>query len=168
MNSSDELPDLDKTYPYTVEGSGKVNVEIFVSTEKAGSGKDGILNDIARDFNNQNHTIDGETISVSIRSIPSGTAVDYIASGNHVPDGYTPSNKQWNYILNAKGVSTTEISDKLFGNTSGLLMKPGVYDEIASNGTVSIEAVTKAINDGKLLGYTNPYSSSTGLITTAI
>ena len=163
LNSSDELPDLDKTYPYTVEGSGKVNVEIFVSTEKAGSGKDGILNDIARDFNNQNHTIDGETISVSIRSIPSGTAVDYIASGNHVPDGYTPSNKQWNYILNAKGVSTTEISDKLFGNTSGLLMKPGVYDEIASNGTVSIEAVTKAINDGKLLGYTNPYSSSTGL-----
>lgn len=163
LDSADELPDLDKTYPYSVEGNGKVNVEIFVSTEKAGSGKDGILNDIARDFNNQNQSIDGETISVSVRSIPSGTAVDYIASGSHVPDGYTPSNKQWNYILTAKGVSTTEISDRLFGNTSGLLMKQSVYDEVASNGTVTIESVTKAINDGKLLGYTNPYSSSTGL-----
>lgn len=163
LDSAEELPDLDRTYPYTVEGSGKVNVEIFVSTEKAGSGKDGILNDIAKDFNNQNQSIDGETISVSIRSIPSGTAVDYIASGNHVPDGYTPSNKQWNYILNAKGVTTAEVSDKLFGNTSGLLMKQSVYDEVASNGAVTIESVTKAINDGKLLGYTNPYSSSTGL-----
>lgn len=163
LDSAEELPDLDKTYPYTIEGSGKVNVEIFVSTEKAGSGKDGILNDIARDFNNQNQSIDGETISVSIRSIPSGTAVDYIASGHHVPDGYTPSNKQWDYILTAKGVSTTEISDRLFGNTSGLLMKQSVYNEISPNGTVTIDAVTKAINDGKLLGYTNPYSSSTGL-----
>lgn len=163
LDSAEELPDLNRTYPYTVEGNGKVNVEIFVSTEKAGNGKDGILNDIAKDFNNQNQSIDGETISVSIRSIPSGTAVDYIASGNHVPDGYTPSNKQWNYILNAKGVTTTEVSDKLFGNTSGLLMKQSVYDEVASNGAVTIESVTKAINDGKLLGYTNPYSSSTGL-----
>lgn len=163
LDSADELPDLDKTYPYSVEGNGKVNVEIFASTEKAGSGKDGILNDIARDFNNQNQSIDGETISVSVRSIPSGTAIDYIASGSHVPDGYTPSNKQWNYILTAKGISTTEISDRLFGNTSGLLMKQSVYDEVASNGTVTIESVTKAINNGKLLGYTNPYSSSTGL-----
>ena len=163
LDSADELPDLNKTYPYTVEGNGKVNVEIFASTEKAGSGKDGILNDIAKDFNNQNQSIDGETISVSIRSIPSGTAVDYIASGNHVPDGYTPSNKQWDYILTAKGVSTTEISDRLFGNTSGLLMKQSVYNEVSPNGTVTIDAVTKAINDGKLLGYTNPYSSSTGL-----
>lgn len=163
LDSADELPDLNKTYPYTIEGNGKVNVEIFASTEKAGGGKDGILNDIARDFNNQNQSIDGETISVSIRSIPSGTAVDYIASGNHVPDGYTPSNKQWDYILTAKGVSTTEISDRLFGNTSGLLMKQSVYNEVSPNGTVTIDAVTKAINDGKLLGYTNPYSSSTGL-----
>ena len=60
LDSADELPDLNKTYPYTIEGNGKVNVEIFASTEKAGSGKDGILNDIARDFNNQNQSIDGE------------------------------------------------------------------------------------------------------------
>lgn len=163
LDTASELPDIDKAYPYTVEGDGKVNVEIFVSSEKAGKGKDGILNDIAKDFNNQHQTLDGETISVSIRSIPSGTAVDYISSKNHVPDGYTPSNKQWNYILNARGFDTVEITDKLFGNTSGLLMKKSVYKDIAKNGNVSIQDVTKAIENGKLLGYTNPYSSSTGL-----
>lgn len=106
LSRDEELPDINKSYPYTVEGKGKVNAEIFVSSEKAGSGKDGILNEIAEDFNNQNYTINGETISVSIRSIPSGTAVDYISSKNYVPDGYTPSNTQWNYILNAKGTNT--------------------------------------------------------------
>lgn len=117
LDTASELPNIDKAYPYTVEGDGKINAEIFVSSEKAGEGKDGILNDIAKDFNDQHQTIDGQDISVSIRSIPSGTAVDYMASKNHVPDGYTPSNKQWNYILNAKGFKTTEVTDKLFGNT---------------------------------------------------
>ena len=60
---------------------------------------------------------------MSIRSVPSGTAVDYISTKNHVPDGYMPSNAQWDYILSAKGVQSTEITDRLFGNTSGLLMK---------------------------------------------
>ena len=162
LNQAEELPDIDKAYPFTVDGDGKIDVEIFVSSEKAGSGKDGILNEITKDFNNQHQSIDGETISVSLRSIPSGTAVDYISTNNHVPDGYTPSNKQWNYILNAKGTSTTEITDKLFGNTSGLLMKESIFNELNKNG-MKIEDLTKAVNDGKLLGYTNPYSSSTGL-----
>lgn len=164
LSRDEELPDINKSYPYTVEGKGKVNAEIFVSSEKAGSGKDGILNEIAEDFNNQNYTINGETISVSIRSIPSGTAVDYISSKNYVPDGYTPSNTQWNYILNAKGTNTKEITDKLFGNTSGLLMKKEVYDNLINEfGEVNIDSLAKAVEKGKLLGYTNPYTSSTGL-----
>ena len=80
LQENEELPDIDATYPYTVKGSGEINAEIFVSSEKAGSGKDGILNEIAESFNNQHQTIDGKTVSVSIRSIPSGTSVDYIAS----------------------------------------------------------------------------------------
>ena len=164
LQENEELPDIDATYPYTVKGSGEINAEIFVSSEKAGSGKDGILNEIAESFNNQHQTIDGETVSVSIRSIPSGTSVDYIASKNHVPDGYTPSNQQWNYILNARGTATTQISERLFGNTSGLLMKKNVYDEIKkAYGDVTVENLAKAVKDGKLLGYTNPYTSSTGL-----
>lgn len=163
LSQTEELPDIDKSYPYTIDGDGNIDAEIFVSSEKAGKGKDGILNEFAEDFNNQHLTIDGKTISVSIRSIPSGVAVDYISSNNHVPDGYTPSNKQWNYILHAKGGQSTEISDKLLGNTSGLLLKKSVYDDMSKNGGVTIENLVKYVNKGKLLGYTNPYSSSTGL-----
>lgn len=164
LNAAEEMPDIDKAYPYKVDGDGQIDVEIFVSPEKAGSGKDGIINEVAEAFNAQRQTINGQTISVSIRSIPSGTAVDYIASKSHVPDGYSPSNKQWNYILAAKGTTTTEIEDRLFGNTSGLLLKKSIYDEIkAKHGEVTITSVIDAVNGGKLLGYTNPYSSSTGL-----
>lgn len=164
LNESEELPKIDKSYPYTVEGDGDINAEIFVSPEKAGNGKDGIINEIAKDFNSENQTINGKKISVSIRSVPSGTAVDYISTKNHVPDGYTPSNAQWDYILSAKGVQSTEITDRLFGNTSGLLMKDKVYDNLKSKyGAVDINAVNKAVKDGTLLGYTNPYTSSTGL-----
>lgn len=163
LNEADELPDINTAYPFTVDGDGKIDVEIFVSPEKAGSGKDGILNEIAEEFNQKNETLNGQTISVSIRSIPSGTAMDYIATKKHMPDGYTPSNAQWNYMLNAKGFRTTLISDRLFGNTSGLLMKKDIYDEMKKNGEIDITNLNNTVKSGKLLGYTNPYSSSTGL-----
>ena len=43
-------------------------------------------------------------------------------------------------------------------------MKKNVYDEIKkAYGDVTVENLAKAVKDGKLLGYTNPYTSSTGL-----
>lgn len=60
LNESEELPKIDKSYPYTVEGDGDINAEIFVSPEKAGNGKDGIINEIAKDFNSENQTINGK------------------------------------------------------------------------------------------------------------
>ena len=57
LNESEELPKIDKSYPYTVEGDGDINAEIFVSPEKAGNGKDGIINEIAKDFNSENQTL---------------------------------------------------------------------------------------------------------------
>ena len=38
LDTAAELPNIDKTYPYTVDGDGKINAEIFVSSEKAGEG----------------------------------------------------------------------------------------------------------------------------------
>ena len=51
LNQAEELPDIDKSYPYTIDGEADIDVEIFVSSEKGGNGKDGILNEIAEDFN---------------------------------------------------------------------------------------------------------------------
>lgn len=40
LDAKDELPDIDSSYPFVVEGNGDVNIEIFSSGEKAAeSGK---------------------------------------------------------------------------------------------------------------------------------
>ena len=49
-NLEDSLPPITK-YPMAVAGRGGVNVEIFVSTEKSGSGTDGWMVEAAQAFN---------------------------------------------------------------------------------------------------------------------
>jgi Ca-activated chloride channel family protein len=68
-DAADELPDI-TNYPLSVLGSGSIDVEIVASTEKAGSGMDGWLNQVAENFNKSNFTLNGKTVSVSIRPIP--------------------------------------------------------------------------------------------------
>ena len=53
LSEEAELPDI-KNYPLSVTGSGQINVEIFSSPEKAGTGTDGWLNDVAENFNREN------------------------------------------------------------------------------------------------------------------
>lgn len=165
LDEKEEMPDIDKSYPLAVEGTGQVNAEIFVSSEKAGSGKDGLFVELAEAFNKKNVQIDGKTVSVSIRSLASGTAMDYISSENYVPDGYSPSNELWGKMLESKGTGITTIAPRTVGNTGGLLMTEKTYQSITDKyGEADIEALVKSVTDDKLLlGYTNPYTSSTGL-----
>lgn len=160
-----ELPPIDKTYPLSVEGTNQINAELFVSPEKAGSGKDGLFNELAESFNSKNNKIDGKTISISVRSMASGTGLDYINTGNYLPDAYTPSNQLWGKMLESSGVGITTVADRTIGNTGGLLMKESTYNEIVKKyKEVNVDALVKSVTDDELLlGYTNPYTSSTGL-----
>ncbi|WP_314064941.1 VWA domain-containing protein [uncultured Vagococcus sp.] len=160
-----ELPPIDKTYPLSVEGTNQINAEIFVSPEKAGSGKDGLFNELAEAFNSKNNKIDGKTISISVRSMASGTGLDYINTGNYIPDAYTPSNQLWGKMLESSGVGITTVAERTIGNTGGLLMKESTYKEIETKyNEVNIDALVKSVTEDELLlGYTNPYTSSTGL-----
>lgn len=106
----DELPDI-SDYPITVQGNGEINIEIFSSPEKAGNDTDGWLNEVAKSFNNANNQLDGKKVSVSIRSIASGAAVDYIVSGKYIPDAFTPSNELWGDMIKAQNVNL-DIVDK--------------------------------------------------------
>lgn len=83
LDAKDELPDIDSSYPFVVEGNGDVNIEIFSSGEKAAeSGSDSFLTSMAKKFNTQHNKTSGDkTMSVSLRSIPSGTAAEYISTG---------------------------------------------------------------------------------------
>ncbi len=170
FNSNDlanTLPDIEE-YPLTITGDGQVNIEIFASPEKAGSGTDGWLNEAAKAFNNQrNRTSTGLTMSVSVRSISSGMGSDYIVSGKYLPDAYTPSNSMWGTMAVSNGaeLSTINGTDRLVGNIAGILLADDMVKTLTADyGEITIETITKATQDGKVaMGYTYPYTSSTGL-----
>ena len=161
---AEELPDISK-YPLSVEGNGVINVEIFSSGEKAGEGNDGWLNDMAKKFNQSGAQINGNSVTVSIRQISSGTGADYISSGKYLPDGYTPSNTLWGAIVQAQGQDISIVSDRLVGNVSGVLISNKIKKELEKEyGEASLKTVVQATADGKMaMGYTNPFSSATGL-----
>lgn len=153
----DELPEIDK-YPLSVEGSGDVDIEIFTSGEKAGKDNDSWLIDVASSFNSSDvKTSDGKTVSMSVRSVPSGTAADYIISGKYLPDLYTPSNTLFGEYAISNNNSLELYADRLVGNTAGILVKK-------DSGYTTADEVIKAVQDNKItMGYTNPQTSATGL-----
>lgn len=168
----DELPSID-IYPFKVKGTGDIDIEIFSSPEKAGdensNGDDKKANtwliEVVKNFNRAGYTVNGKTVSVSLRSVSSGIMVDYISSGVYIPDGITPSNEDWPSMLKAKGVTLNQEAESLVQNTAGIVVQKAVYDRIIEEyGSVNINTVIEATVNGKLaMGYTNPYASSTGL-----
>jgi Ca-activated chloride channel family protein len=170
VSASDELPDI-STYPLSVTADTPLSIEIFSSTEKAGTGKDGWFNEIAERFNAEGFEVGGQRVSVSIRPIASGLALDYITTGKYRPDVFSPANELWASMIEDSGVSLTKTTDRLAGNTAGILMKQSTYKKYTEKfGEVTLDKVIGAVISGDLvLGYTNPYASSTGLnILTAI
>ncbi|MDE5764220.1 MAG: VWA domain-containing protein [Ruminococcus sp.] len=161
---ADELPDISK-YPLSVYGDGDIDIEIFSSTEKSGRGTDGWLNEIAERFNEEDFQIDGRDISVSVRPVASGLSYDYIVSGKYVPHAYTPSNELWGDMIDSEGIDIRLEDECLVSSTAGILVNNNVYNNINSKyGSVTLETVVQATVDGEIaMGYTNPYSSSTGL-----
>lgn len=145
-----ELPEID-TCPVEVEATTKLHAEIFSSPEKAGSGTDGWLCEMAKEFNSKGYEVGGQKISVQIRKVNSGQALDYIATGKAVPEGFAPSSMLWVSMLNAKGVSTETISESLVGNVAGILLSPEIYDQIVGKyGAVDLKAITEATEAGEL------------------
>lgn len=167
VDEASELPDI-STCPVPVNPTDGLVVEIYSSPEKSGSGVDGWLCEMAEDFNKS--MSNGK---VRIRTVNSGQAVDYIASGKAVPDAVTPSAMFWTTMMDAKGVQTEVIADRLVGNTAGIVLTKDKYQEVVDEyGAADLKAIYEAVDDGKLIiGYTNPYASTGGmnnLITTLL
>lgn len=160
----DELPEIEK-YPLVVEGTGEIKIEIFASPEKSGKDKDGWIVEVAQNFNQQGYTVNGRTISVSVRNIASGLGADYIISGKYIPDAFTPSSKLWGSLINAQGGDVTLESERLVGNVAGILVDTSTKEKLVSSyGKADMEAVLKAVVKNEIvMGYTNPLASSTGL-----
>ena len=158
------LPDISK-YPPQVNASTSSYIEIFSSTEKAGSSTDGWLTEVARDFNDAKTMIDGRQASVRLRGIASGQGADYITSGKYLPDAYTPSNELWGEIIISRGVDASLVQKRIAGNVAGILITKSKKEELEDKyGAVNITTVIDAVANNELqMGYTNPFASSTGL-----
>lgn len=162
--TAEELPALD-TNSITCPATTDTFAEIWTSPEKAGQGTDGWLREMAEQFNKEGVQVGGQPVSVQIRSMSSGLGVDYMATGKATPAGYTPSNKLFIDLLSARGVKTEVVRERLVGNVAGILLRQDHYDSLMNEyGSVDLKAVTEAVGNGKLtMGYTNPFTSSTGL-----
>jgi len=158
------MPEISK-YPPQVDSSTPSYIEIFSSTEKAGSGTDGWLTEVAKDFNNAAIKIDGKQVSVRLRGIASGQGADYITSGKYLPDAYTPSNELWGEMIVSQGVKAQLVQKRLAGNVAGILLTKAKKDElVAKYGAINIKTIIDAVANNELeMGYTNPLASSTGL-----
>lgn len=162
------LPDIDQ-FPLVVlpvSGRPEDGVEIFVSTEKSGTGTDGWMTEAAQAFNQAGITLgNGRAAQVTIRKIASGTAHDYIASKKHVPGAYSPSNALWVQMVEAAGTPVTPVRDRTVGNLAGIVMKQSVAERLRKTyGKVDVPTVVDAVVQGSLvMGYTDPFASSTGL-----
>ena len=159
------LPDIDGSYPPQVRETTFNYIEIFSSTEKAGSGTDGWLTEVAKDFNDARIKIDGKQVSVRLRGIPSGVGADYITSGKARPDAYTPSNELWGEMIISRGVKAELVEKRLAGNVAGILLTKSKKDELVNKyGAINTRTITDAVVSDELdMGYTNPFTSSTGL-----
>ncbi len=164
LSEQDELPNIE-TYPLSVTNTTNHYIEIFSSPEKAGTGTDGWLNEVAEKFNAKQFTVNGEVVSVAIRSVSSGLAVDYITSGKYVPDAFTPSNEYWGAFVRAKGVQLKTVKERLVGNVAGILISNDKYNTLIDKyGSVNMKVITEATSNNEIaMGYTNPFVSSTGM-----
>ncbi|MFI0398714.1 MAG: VWA domain-containing protein [Thiolinea sp.] len=161
------LPDLTE-YPITLEAQDSAQIEaaeIFTSPEKAGQGRDGFYLELAKNFNQQNHTIsNGKVAQVAIRKMDSGLGAQYMMANRYVPEAYTPSNYLWGMLLGANGVKVDVIAAKTAPNIAGIVVKKDKIDQITTNGKLDIAKLLTNVSNGSFaMGYTNPYQSSTGL-----
>lgn len=164
VSEAEALADID-TFPITVKGDGRINIEIAGATEMTAEAPDDWLNMVARDFNKSGQKINGKTVTVSVRKITSGEVLTYVKNGVYKPHVYIPSNYAWGEMLRASGIDVTTIEERIAGNTAGILIKKDIYDKfIEKYKEATVGNVLDATLNGDLIfAYTNPYTSSTGL-----
>jgi len=140
-------------------------VEIFTSSEKSGSGRDGFYNELAEQFNRQRITIDnGKVAQVAIRKIASGLGAQFILARSNTPEAFSPSNHLWGDMLIAQGIPLKTIAPVTAPNTAGVIVRSSKKSMITTNGSIDIQKLLTAVTGGNFaMGYTNPYQSSTGL-----
>lgn len=153
------------TFDIVVDGKGAINIEIAAATELTSEAPDDWLIAVARNFNRENNTVNGRSVSVTVRKITSGEILTYVTAGIYQPNAAIFSNDAWGKMLSASGINADKVVDRIAGNTAGILISKEASAKVEeAYGSVSFETVIKSAQDGLIVfGYSNPYTSSTGL-----
>lgn len=165
LSSEQALPSIVED-DYAVTGQGEVDLLVFSSPEKAGSGKDSWMKELAEQFNRENHVLsDGHTASVSVVSINSGLGCDYLTSQTAIPDLFSPSSALWLEVLKEKGIEMKPLLETTVHNQPGIAISKTKYSNLKETGQpLSLSTLVSLAADGKLIiGYTDPFTSTTGL-----
>ena len=123
------------------------------------------MTEVAKAFNDAGVTLaDGTPVGVDLRSIASGTGYQYIARGEDLPDAFTPSSQLW-IEMSAEFEPMTEIRLQTVPNVAGIVMENETAEELrATYGELNAANLVDAVIAGDLvMGYTDPFASSTGL-----
>lgn len=161
------LPDID-LFPISAaptSGPNQTVAEIFTSTEKSGDDTDGWMVEAAESFNDSETTLsDGSIAQVAIREIASGTGYQFIAAGEELPAGFSPSSHLWIEMASTHE-SMTPVSEQLVPNVAGLVMRTETAEELrAKYAELDAASLIEAVITGDVvMGYTDPFASSTGL-----
>ena len=163
-NLADTLPPIDE-FEIVVDSRSPSAVEIWASTEKSGEGPDAWMTEVAEAFNDEGIALsDGSAAGVDLRRIASGTGFQFIARGQELPDAFSPSNELW-VEMASEFQTMTEVSPSMVSNVGGIVMKNETADALrADYGELTPENLVDAVIAGELvMGYTDPFASSTGL-----
>ncbi|MFN3255202.1 MAG: VWA domain-containing protein [Ilumatobacter sp.] len=158
------LPPIDE-FELIVDSPLPSAIEIWASTEKSGTGTDAWMTEVAEEFNRAGITLaDGSPAAVDLRRIASGTGYQFIARGQELPHGFSPSNELWTAMA-SEFQTMTEIMPSTVSNVAGIVMKDETAEELrATYGELTPENLVDAVIAGDLvMGYTDPFASSTGL-----
>lgn len=164
---ADTLPDISE-FPLVVDpaiAGDRTVAEIFVSTEKSGTGVDGWMVGAAESFNDSGRRLaDGTEAQVAIRSIASGTGYQFIAAGEGLPAGFSPSNHLW-VEMAATHRPMSVVTEQTVPNVAGIVMKEETAEQLRERyGELDTKVLLEAVINGDLvMGYTDPFASSTGL-----
>lgn len=153
------------TFDIAERGTGQINIEIAAATELSSEAPDDWIVAVARNFNREKQTVNGKTVSVTIRTITSGEILTYLNAGAYQPQAAVFSNEAWGLMAEASGIGLTKIEGRLAGNTAGILMSRAASEKISAEyGDTNFETIIQAARDKAIVfGYPNPYTSSTGL-----
>lgn len=155
-----ELPDI-SSYDPVVVGTAPNNVEVFLPLEDNNSTINKVVESAACKYNEEH----AGNSSVTIRILESSLANDFIKSGTYLPKGYIASNELYGLMLKESGIKVSKVSDKLVGNTIGIVLKKDVAKKIkVSESENQFDVVFKAVmNDEIKIGYPNPTNNPSGL-----